>query len=140
VEATSYAEILELRQPDTEALAHHASGWFEGSVAVTRARRGAGAVVHCGVALNDAVLAWLWREHIRATGGSGAPAITTSHPAAEVPTRRNHTTALHFVLNHGAQAVTIEPQRPMRDLFDETGMPPRFELPAHAYRVLREAL
>jgi len=140
VEGTSYAEVLESRQPDTQVLAHYANGWFAGSAAVTFRRSGAGAVVHCGVALNDAVLDWLWREQIGATLRGRASAVTTSHPAAEVLTRHDNSTALHFVLNHGAQPVTCELQRPARDLFDERDVPASFELPGYGYRVLRETL
>jgi beta-galactosidase len=140
VDATSYAEILECRQPDTEVLARYANGWFAGSAAVTCRRWGGGVVVHCGVALNDAVLEWLWREHIAASLRGVALGVTTSGPAAEVLTRRNQSTALHFVLNHGAEPVTCERQRPARDLFDERAVPPRFELPGYGYRILRETL
>ncbi len=140
VEATSYAEILELRQPDTELLAHYANGWFAGSAAVTRRRCGSGAVVHCGVALNDAVLDWLLREYVGAASSNGAPAVTTADAAAEVLTRRNHSTALHFVLNHGARPVTCQLLRPARDLFDERAVPPSFELPGYGHRILRETL
>jgi len=44
------------------------------------------------------------------------------------------------VLNHGAQPVTCELQRPARDLFDERDVPASFELPGYGYRVLRETL
>src|SRR5690606_18555065 len=64
IEATRYAEILEQRHAETEVLAEHAGGWFAGSPAVTRRRLGPGSVIHCGVALNDDVLSWLWREHV----------------------------------------------------------------------------
>jgi beta-galactosidase len=140
VEATTYAELLELRQADTELLAQHASGWFAGAAAVTRRRVGEGTVVHCGVALSDAVLDWLWREHLAPALPELAAVAETSSAAAEVLTRRNPSTALHFVLNHGAQPVTCELQRPARDLFDGREVPPRFELAGYGYRVLREAL
>ncbi|MEO8184379.1 MAG: beta-galactosidase [Deltaproteobacteria bacterium] len=140
VEATSYAEMLALRQPDTEVLAHYASGWFAGSPAVTRRQLGAGSVVHCGVALNDAVVDWLWCEHVGSALRGLAPTVTTSSPAAEVLTRHNHSTALHFVLNHGAQPAMCEVQRAARDLFDERAVPPNFELPGYGYRILREPL
>jgi beta-galactosidase len=140
VEATSYAEILELREPETEVLAHYARGWFADSAAVTRRRIGDGCVVHCGVALNDAVLDWLWREHLGAALHGLAPAVATSSPAAEVLTRRNHSTALHFVLNHGSESVTCELRRPAHDLFDGQDVPRSFELPGYGYRILRETL
>ena len=140
VEASSYAEILELRQPDAEALAHFANGWFAGSVAVARRRIGSGCVVHCGVALNDLVLEWLCREQLGSALRGSAAAVTTSSAAAELLTRRNSSTALHFVLNHGAQPVTCELHRAARDLFDARDVPPTFELAGHGYRILREAL
>jgi beta-galactosidase len=140
VNASTYAEILELRQPETELLAQYASGWFAGSAAVTRRRLGTGAVLHCGVALNDAVLDWLWREHIGTSLRASVPPITTSCPAAEVLTRRNHGVALHFVLNHGPQPASCELERAARDLFDERDVPRSFELPGYGYRILRETL
>jgi beta-galactosidase len=140
VAATRYAEVLEIRQPDTQVLAEHDSGWFAGSPAVTLRRVGAGSVVHCGVALDDAVLTWLWREHLASGLSCPPPAVTVSSAAAEVLTRRRRELALHFVLNHGAQPVVCELHRPTCDLFDEREVPPRFELPGYGYRILRERL
>ncbi|MEY4546804.1 MAG: hypothetical protein RL685_2999 [Pseudomonadota bacterium] len=140
VEATRYAEVLELRLPDTEVLAEHDSGWFAGAPAVTRRRVGAGSVVHCGVALNDALIAWLWREHLGSQLNLATLAVTTSSAAAEVLTRRNESTALHFVLNHGAQPVRCELQRTVGDLFAAGEVPRSFELPGYGYRVLHEQL
>jgi beta-galactosidase len=140
VEATRYAEVLEPRQPDTQVLAEHDGGWFAGSPAVTLRRVGAGRVVHCGVALNDAVLEWLLREHVGSGLSCPAPAVTPSSAAAEVLTRCGREVALHFVLNHGAEPVVCELHRPACDLFDEREVPPRFELPGYGYRILRERL
>ncbi|HWO07866.1 MAG TPA: beta-galactosidase, partial [Polyangiaceae bacterium] len=138
VEASRYAEILTPRQADTEVLAEHARDWFAGSPAVTRRRLGQGSVVHSGVALNDDVLSWLWREHIGAILASVEPAVRVSSAAAEVLTRRNPTTALHFVLNHGAEPVACELLRSSLDLLDGAAVPQRFELPGFGYRILRE--
>lgn len=140
VTATRYAEVLEPCGPDTELLAEHASGWFSGSAAVTRRRLGAGQVVHCGVAIDDALLGWLWREHLGALSRAHAPAVTCSDGAAEVLTRRNAERVLHFVLNHGAVPAACERRRPLRDLLDDSEVPERFELPAHGYRLLGERL
>src|SRR5690606_34179839 len=132
----------EQRHAETEVLAEHAGGWFAGSPAVTRRRLGPGSVIHCGVALNDDVLSWLWREHVASELASVAcaAAVSVSSAAAEVLTRRNRTTALHFVINHGAAPVSCERLRPAIDLIDGTEIAPRFELPGHGYRVLRERL
>jgi beta-galactosidase len=140
VEVARYAEILEPRHAETEVLAEHASGWFAGAPAVTRLRHGAGSVVHCGVALDDAVLDWLWREHLAAPLRAWAPAATCSSGAAEVLSRRNATTALHFMLNHGAHPVPCHVHRTARDLFDGREVPAQLELPAYGYRVFVERL
>jgi beta-galactosidase len=140
LEVTRYAEILELRHPDTQLIAEHASGWFAGSPAVTLRRVGSGCVVHSGVALNDAVLEWLWQQHLGSRLSPVVPVLQLPSAAAEVLTRRNARVALHFVLNHGAQPVVCELQRPARDLFDEREIAARFELPGYGYRILREPL
>jgi len=85
-------------------------------------------------------VAWLWGEHVGSRVRGVAPAVTTSSLAAEVLTRHNQSTALHFVLNHGAQPALCELQRAARDLFDERAVPPNFELPGYGYRILRESL
>ena len=140
LDVARYAEILDVRHPETEVLAEHASGWFAGSAAVTRRRHGTGCVVHCGVALDDAVFDWLWREHLAALLGAWAPPVTCSSPAAEVLSRRNATRALHFMLNHGSLAVACELHRPARDLFDGREVPAQLELPGYGFRVLVERL
>jgi beta-galactosidase len=145
VDGTRYAEILEPRAPDAEVLAEHALGWFAGSPALTSRPLGDGIVLHSGVGLNDAVIEWLWRTHLTASpqGSRLARAtacVTLSSDAAEVLTRRNHAVALHFVLNHGALPVTCELAAAASDLLTGEGLPPRFDLPAHSYRILREAL
>jgi len=138
LESTRYAEVLELRSSDGEVLAEHGRGWFAGSAAVVQRTVGAGCVVHCGVALNDAVIRWLWNEHLAARLKRIVPPVVVSSAAAEVLTRRNGSTALHFVLNHGAQPVACQVQRATRDLLDGAEVPARFELPGFAYRILRE--
>jgi hypothetical protein len=60
VAATRYAEI----EPDTGVLAEHTVDWLAGCPPVTRHPLGGGSVLHCGTGLNDAVLEWLWREHL----------------------------------------------------------------------------
>jgi len=140
VEATRYAELLELRHAETEVLAEHAGGWFAGSPAVTRRRHGAGCVVHCGVALNDAVLDWLWGEQLGKLFRSFAPAVTCASAAAEVLSRRNRSSVLHFVLNHGAAPVACQLQRAARDLLEEAEVPAHFELPGYGYRILCERI
>jgi beta-galactosidase len=140
VESTRYAEILEARAEGGEVLAEHAGGWFAGSAAVMRRQLGAGSVIHSGVALNDAVLTWLWREHLTPLLTVVAAPVSVSSAAAEVLTRRHRSVALHFVLNHGAQPVGCERLRPASDLLDASEVPPRFELPAYGYRILRERL
>jgi beta-galactosidase len=140
VESTRYAEILEPRSADSEVLAHHARGWFAGSPAVTRRPLGAGCVIHSGVALNDALLSWLWREHLAARLAALAAPVSVSSAAAEVLTRRNRSTALHFVINHGAEPVACETLRPASDLIDGEEVARCFELPGYGYRILREPL
>lgn len=140
VQATRYAEVLEPRHEGTRVLAEHERGWFAGSAALTERAVGAGSVIHSGVALDDPVLGWLWREHLAPRLPRVRPALTLSSAAAEVLTRRNRTTALHFVLNHGAEPTSCELVRPARDLFDDRDAPARFELPAYGYRILRERL
>jgi beta-galactosidase len=148
--ATRYAEIIEPTEPDTEVLAEHTVDWLAGSPAVTRRPLGDGSVIHCGVGLNDAVLEWLWREPLsREPAGPSSqasrlllptPLVSLSNDAAEVLTRHNHETALHFVLNHGAAPVSCELQRPAHDLLTARAAEPRFELAGFAYRILRAAL
>lgn len=140
LEATRYAEILEVRSADVEVLAEHARGWFAGSPAVTRRALGSGCVVHSGVALSDAVLSWLWQVELAALLARLAAPVRVSSAAAEVLTRRNRTTALHFVLNHGAEPVACERLRPASDLLDGAGVPTHFELPPFGFRVLCERL
>jgi beta-galactosidase len=140
IESTRYAEILEPRAEGGEVLAEHARGWFTGSAAVMRRQLGAGSVIHSGVALNDAVLTWLLREHLTPLLAAVAAPVHVSSAAAEVLTRRHHSTALHFVLNHGPEPVACERLRPASDLLDGSEVPTRFELPAYGYRILREAL
>ena len=138
VDVSRYAEILELRHAETEVLAEHASDWFAGAPAVTRRRHGAGYVVHSGVALDDGVLDWLWREHLETRLGAWAPAVTCSSAAAEVLSRRNETAALHFVLNHGARAVACQVQRAVHDLLDDREVPAQLELPGYGFRIFVE--
>jgi beta-galactosidase len=140
IESTRYAEILEPKGSDCEVLAEHARGWFAGSPAVTRRPLGSGCVIHSGVALNDALLSWLWREHLAARLAAFAAPVSVSSAAAEVLTRRNRSTALHFVINHGADPVACETLRAARDLLDGEEVAQRFELPGYGYRLLREPL
>jgi beta-galactosidase len=140
IESTRYAEILEPRADGGEVLAEHARGWFAGSAAVMRRPLGAGCVIHSGVALNDALLTWLWREHLAPRLPALAAPVSVSSAAAEVLTRRDRTTALHFVLNHGAEPALCERHRPASDLLDESDVPARFELPGYSFRILRERL
>jgi beta-galactosidase len=140
VEATRYAEILELRHADTEVLAEHESGWFAGSPALTQRRVGAGRVIHSGLALNDDVSSWLLPELLGSRLACLTPPVTVESAAAEVLTRRNRDTALHFVINHGARATACELLRPARDLLDDRELSTHFELPGYGYRLLRERL
>jgi beta-galactosidase len=140
LESTRYAEVLEPRSAGVEVLAEHARGWFAGSAAITERPLGAGWVIHSGVALNDAVLGWLCGEHLAPRLPALAAPVHVSSAAAEVLTRRDRTTALHFVLNHGAEPAACERLRPASDLLDGGDVPARFELPAHGYRILRERL
>jgi hypothetical protein len=96
--------------------------------------------VHSGVALNDAVLDWLCREPLGELVRSLPPPVAGSSAAAEVLSRSSPSTALHFVLNHGAAPVACEVRRPVRDRFDGRAVPLSFELPGYAYRILREQL
>jgi hypothetical protein len=126
VAATRYAEIIEPTEPDTGVLAEHTVDWLAGCPAVTRHPLGGGSVLHCGTGLNDAVLEWLWREplsceHHGARSQASplslpTPLVSLSNDAAEVLTRRNHETALHFVLNHRAVPVICELRRLAHDL------------------------
>jgi beta-galactosidase len=140
IEATRYAEILELRHADTEVIAEHERGWFAGSPALTERRVGAGCVIHSGVALNDEVASWLLPEILGSRLASLAPPVRVASAAAEVLTRRNRDTALHFVINHGSQATACELLRPAHDLLDDGDVPSDFELPPYGYRILRERL
>jgi beta-galactosidase GanA len=140
IEATRYAEILELRHADTEVIAEHERGWFAGSPALTQRRLGAGSVIHSGVALNDEVASWLLPEVLGSRLALLAPPVSVASAAAEVLTRRNRDTALHFVINHGTQATACELLRPAHDLLDDCDAPRAFELPACGYRILRERL
>lgn len=140
LESARYAEIIEPRSEGVEVLAEHARGWFAGSAAVTRRELGAGWVIHSGVALDDALLGWLWREHLAARLAPLAARVTVASASAEVLSRRNRTTALHFVLNHGAEPVACERRRPASDLLDGSAVELRFELPPYGYRILREPL
>lgn len=138
VEATRYAELLELRHEAAEVLAEHASGWLAGSAAVTRVGLGAGCVVHCGVALTDAVLEWLLRQPLGTLLRSRAPAVTSGSLALEVLTRRSRELALHFVLNHGERPASCVLQRPMRDLLEGRVLATQVDLPGHGFRILCE--
>jgi beta-galactosidase len=138
IEATRYAEILELRHGATDVLAEHARDWFAGTPAVTRRRLGSGSVVHCGVALTDDVLVWLFRHHVGAGLSPFLPAVSVASDTAEVLTRSNRETKLHFVINHGARPVQCELARPAADLFSEKDVPSRFEVEGYGYRILRE--
>jgi beta-galactosidase len=150
--ATRYAEIIEPTEPDAEVLAEHTFDWLASRPAVTRRPLGAGSVLHCGVGLNDAVLEWLWREHLSREHVSSehlgpqasalslpTPLVSLSNDAAEVLTRHSHEVSLHFVLNHGAAPVSCELRRPAHDLLTERAIEPRFELAGYAYRILRTA-
>jgi beta-galactosidase len=150
--ATRYAEIIEPTEPDAEVLAEHTFDWLASSPAVTRRPLGVGSVIHCGVGLNDAVLEWLWREHLSREHVSSehlgpqasalslpTPLVSLSNDAAEVLTRHSHEVSLHFVLNHGAAPVTCELRRPAHDLLTGRAIEPRFELAGYAYRILRTA-
>jgi beta-galactosidase len=138
LEATRYAEILEVRNDETDVLAPHAVGWFAGEPAVTRRRTGKGSVVHCGVGTGDAIIDWLFREHFAEVLARIAPPVVVSSGTAEILTRSNRDLALHFVLNHGADAVACELKRPARNLFDNDPVPSRFALEGHGYRLLCE--
>jgi beta-galactosidase len=145
VEATRYAEVLEVRAPDTEVLAEHARGWLADSPAVTGRPLGAGLVIHCGVGLNDAVIEWLWRSVIAprvrvSRRAPVTPSVTLSSEAAEVLTRTGGGVALHFVLNHGADPVMCELAMAARDLLTDRVVPARFELPGYSYRILHESI
>ncbi|MES1185223.1 MAG: beta-galactosidase [Myxococcales bacterium] len=138
IQATRYAEILELRDTNAEVLAEHARGWFAGAPAVTRRRLGAGSVVHSGVALCDDVLHWLLCEHLGQA--LGLPAVVdSSSEATEVLTRSNHETRLHFVLNHGPSPARCQLRRKVRDLLSGTQLEGDLELPGYGYRLLRES-
>jgi beta-galactosidase len=138
LDVTRYAEILEPRDGDTEVLAEHARGWFAGRPAVTRRSRGSGSVVHCGVALTDEVLSWLWHHHVGAALASVASAVSVSNDAAEVLTRTRRGTKLHFVINHGASPVQCELSRPAADLLSDKEMSGAFEVEGYGYRILVE--
>ncbi|HTV20302.1 MAG TPA: beta-galactosidase [Polyangiaceae bacterium] len=147
VESTRYAEIVEPRSPDVEVLAEHARGWFAGSAAIVQRSVGAGCVIHSGVALNDAVVRWLWQRHIaerlarHATPAAPiSPPLELSSAAAEVLTRSKPGAALHFVLNHGAEPVACELHRATTDLLSGADVPSRFELAPFGYRILHERL
>lgn len=144
VRATTYAEIVEPLAADTDVLAEHGHGWLAGKPAVTRRPLGHGSVLHCGVSLDDAVIEWLWSEHLAAAtasrSGKSRFAVSLSSSAAEVLTRRNGTVAVCFVLNHGAEPVRCELQGVAHDLSSGEQVAGSFELPGYGYRVLRVTL
>ena len=131
----SYAEVLEIRAPDVIALAHYTCGWLAGHIAVTERPFGKGRVIHCGVALGDGFLVWLWQSLKLPL--PEAP-VSVSSDEAELLSRRNEGEILHFVLNHGDEAALVEVRAPLRDLITGDPVTGPFPLPSRGWRILRQ--
>ena len=135
VDATTYAELLEPRAADAKVVASHLHGWLTGTAAVVDRAVGKGRVVHCGVALCDAVLEWMWLE----LGLPRTPPTLAVHEeGAEILTRDGNGYALHIALNHGNGPAVCYLYRECSDLLSGEPLTNSFTLPPYGWRILRE--
>lgn len=138
--ATAVGKWVEALAPvaeDVQVCARYASGWMAGRAAVTRRNLGPGMVVHCGCALDDAMLSWLW-QHL--------PMPLPDQPirvyaaTAEVLVRESVAERLCFALNHGEGPAVFEVRRPVRDVVSGEALAGPFTLEARCWRLLVEDL
>jgi beta-galactosidase GanA len=94
---------------------------------------GKGRVIHCGVALGDGFLSWLWQSLKLPL--PEAP-VSAACPEVEILSRRNAGETLHFALNHGDEAALVEVAAPLRDLLTGNPVTANFSLPPRGWRIL----
>lgn len=135
IEAGQWAEIIEATDPEVLIRARYASGWIAGFPAICERKVGKGRVIHCGVALSDAVLSWLWNELAFPLPEQTLRVFTAG---AEVLTRVGDGLRYHFALNHGEAPAVFEVRRPLTDLRDGRAITGPFTLEARSWRVLLE--
>jgi beta-galactosidase len=135
VDASNYAEIIEPRVPEAKVVASHLNGWLTGKAAVVERPIGKGRVLHCGVALCDNVLEWLWLENSLPRPN---PTLAVHENAAEVLTRVGAGYSLHFALNHGAGPAVCYLYRQCSDLLSGEVLTNSFTLQPYGFRILRE--
>lgn len=134
VHAGGYAEIV-LPGEGCEAVATFTSGWLAGSPAIAHRRLGAGQVIHCGLFLDDAVLAWLWQELSLPLGDF---AVRVHEPSGEVLVREDADRRLSVVLNHGQSPLLCDVYAPCHDLLTGEEQRNSFTLHAGEWRILVE--
>jgi beta-galactosidase len=137
IEASRYAEIVEPIAADTEIIARHSSGWLATHGAVAERSHGAGRVIHCGVALTDSILEWLWIER---TLPRRRHALATHERCAETLTRSGDGYRLHFALNHGPGPAVFYLYHEVSDLLSGDTVINSFTVPGYGFRILREEL
>jgi beta-galactosidase len=131
-----YAEVLEIHAPEVSARAHYTCGWLSGRVSVTERPFGKGRVIHCGVALGDSFLTWLWS--ILGLRLPEAP-LSAASVEVEILSRRNVDEILHFVLNHGDEPAMVKVCAPLRDLIGGDLISEDFSLPSRRWRILTQS-
>jgi len=131
-----YAEALEPVDSSTQTLARFACGWLDGKPAVTVRSVGRGRVIHCGLPLDDAFLAWLWPAAALPT--PEIP-IRCADEDCQILTRRSESFDFHFLLNHGDSdlRLDVEPSSALCDLCTGLPVPEVLVLPARGWRILR---
>lgn len=132
-----YGEVVSAAADGVKEVAQFATGWLAGLPAACARSLGEGRVIHCGVALSDEILAWMWMD---LDLPKPAAVIQTHDPAAEVLTRAAADYALHFALNHGDAPAVCYLHGTVDDLLSGECLHNSFTLPAKGWRILREAL
>ena len=129
----AYAEVLEPVSSDVVVRARYQCGWLEGLAAMTERPFGSGRVIHCGVPLADAPLAWLWRL---LELPQGAAPLHADAPEVEILSRESADETFHFVLNHGDATATITAVDTFQDLITEAIIDNAFILAPREWRIL----
>ena len=135
IDAGHYAEVLVPEVDGVRVRALHGSGWFAGTAAITERFLGSGRVIHAGVALNDAVLEWLWSE-LRFP--KPQVAVVAHDVGAEVLTREGEGYLIHVAINHGTGPSVYYLYHQCTDLISGATVTNSFTLQANEWRILRE--